>query len=60
LFDAAKRAGVRRIVHISITNPDGKSDLPYFSGKAEMEDYLKHTDCMPFFGRPCCSGRKIS
>lgn len=43
LFDAAKRAGVRRIVHISITNPDRKSDLPYFSGKAEMEDHIKKT-----------------
>jgi nucleoside-diphosphate-sugar epimerase len=27
LFDAAKRAGVGRVVHISITNPDHKSDL---------------------------------
>jgi uncharacterized protein YbjT (DUF2867 family) len=43
LFDAAKRAGVARIVHISITNPDRNSDLPYFSGKAEMEDYLRST-----------------
>lgn len=41
LFEAAKRAGVARIVHISITNPDRDSDLPYFSGKAEMEDHLK-------------------
>jgi NADH dehydrogenase len=43
LFDAAKRAGVTRIVHISITNPDRNSDLPYFSGKAEMEDHLRST-----------------
>jgi len=41
LFEAAKRAGVARIVHISITNPDRNSDLPYFSGKAEMEDQLR-------------------
>ena len=41
LFGAAKRAGVARIVHISITNPDRNSDLPYFSGKAEMEDQLR-------------------
>jgi uncharacterized protein YbjT (DUF2867 family) len=41
LFDAAKRAGVARIVHISITNPDRNSDLPYFRGKAEMEDHLR-------------------
>src|SRR5262249_48811318 len=43
LFDAAKRAGVSRVVHISITNPDRKSRLPYFRGKAELEDYLKKT-----------------
>jgi len=30
-------------VHISITNPDRKSHLPYFRGKAELEDYLKQT-----------------
>src|SRR6516164_3847325 len=41
LFEAAKRAGVARIVHISITNPDPNSDLPYFRGKAEMEDHLR-------------------
>jgi NADH dehydrogenase len=37
LFRAAKDAGVRRIVHISITHPDIDSDLPYFRGKAELE-----------------------
>jgi NADH dehydrogenase len=41
LFAAAKRAGVRRIVHVSITNPDLHSDLPYFHGKAELEGALK-------------------
>ena len=40
LFQAAKDAGVRRIVHVSITNPDIHSDLPYFSGKAELESVL--------------------
>ncbi len=28
LFSAAKDAGVRRIIHVSITNPDSNSDLP--------------------------------
>jgi NADH dehydrogenase len=37
LFQAAKDAGMRRIVHISITHPDIDSDLPYFRGKAELE-----------------------
>lgn len=40
LFRAAKDAGVRRIVHVSITNPDIDSDLPYFHGKAELEAAL--------------------
>ena len=40
LFDAAKRAGVNRIVHVSITNPDALSNLPYFRGKAELESAL--------------------
>jgi NADH dehydrogenase len=37
LFEAAKQAGVPRIVHLSITNPDLTSELPYFKGKAELE-----------------------
>ncbi len=41
MFSAAKKAGVRRIVHVSITNPDSTSDLPYFRGKAELESFLK-------------------
>ncbi len=40
LFQAAKEAGVRRLVHLSITNPDLASDLPYFRGKAELEATL--------------------
>jgi len=40
LFDAARRAGVPRIVHISITNPSLESPLPYFRGKAELEAAL--------------------
>jgi len=37
LIEAAQAAGVRRIVHISITNPSLDSPLPYFSGKAQNE-----------------------
>ncbi len=40
LFDAAKKAGVRRIVHVSITNPSEDSHLEYFSGKARLERAL--------------------
>jgi len=41
LFEAAKEAGVGRIVHISITNPSLESPLEYFRGKAELEQFLK-------------------
>jgi len=41
LFDAAKKAGVRRIVHVSITNPDENSPLEYFRGKGRIERVLK-------------------
>jgi NADH dehydrogenase len=40
LFDAAKRAGVGRIVHVSITNPSESSPLEYFRGKARLERAL--------------------
>ena len=52
LFDAAKCAGVRRLIHISITNPDSSSDLPYFRGKAEIEEHIKETGLSHAILRP--------
>jgi NADH dehydrogenase len=43
LFFAAQRAGVERIVHVSITNPSIESTLPYFRGKALVEYALAQT-----------------
>jgi uncharacterized protein YbjT (DUF2867 family) len=43
LFHAARRAGVRRIVHVSITNPTIESRYPYFRGKALVERALAET-----------------
>ena len=43
LFDAAKVAGVRRIVHISITNATEDSPSPYFRGKALAERALRES-----------------
>ena len=43
LFEAARRAGVRRIVHFSITNPDENSPLEYFAGKGRLERALIET-----------------
>lgn len=40
LFDAARSAGVERIVHVSITNPSDETNLEYFAGKAELEKAL--------------------
>ena len=43
LVQAAARAGVRRIVHVSITNPSLESSLPYFFGKAKNEQAVKQS-----------------
>jgi NADH dehydrogenase len=40
LFAAARRAGVRRIVHISVANPDAQSPHSYYRGKARAEEAL--------------------
>lgn len=40
LFDAARTAGVGRVVHVSITNPDEQSPLEYFRGKGQLERAL--------------------
>lgn len=37
LVNAARAAGVKRIVHISIANPSAESHLPYYWGKAANE-----------------------
>jgi nucleoside-diphosphate-sugar epimerase len=42
LFNAAKKAGVERIVHVSITNPENDLQLEYFHGKAKLEEKLKN------------------
>jgi NADH dehydrogenase len=40
LIRAAVQAGVRRIVHVSITNPSHDSPFGYFRGKAQVEDEI--------------------
>lgn len=40
LFDAAARAGIQRIVYVSILRADPSSPYPYFSGKGEVEQHL--------------------
>jgi uncharacterized protein YbjT (DUF2867 family) len=41
LFEAAKRAGVRRVVHVSVANSAPDSPFAYFRGKAATEDVLR-------------------
>jgi NADH dehydrogenase len=43
LFEAARRAGVRRVVHVSITNPSEDSPLEYFACKARLERSLRES-----------------
>jgi NADH dehydrogenase len=44
LFFAAKRAGVQRIVHVSIMHPEVDSPWPYFRGKALVERALAESE----------------
>jgi uncharacterized protein YbjT (DUF2867 family) len=43
LINAAKIAGIRRIIHVSITNPSEDTNLPYFRGKAALEHAVKES-----------------
>jgi NADH dehydrogenase len=43
LIDAARRTGVSRYIHISITNASADSPLPYFRGKGLVEQYLMNS-----------------
>ena len=52
LFQAAAAAGVRRIVHVSITNPSADSPYPYFRGKAAVEQALRDLDVSHAVLRP--------
>jgi uncharacterized protein YbjT (DUF2867 family) len=52
LFDAAKRAGVQRIVQVSITHPSLDSPWPYFRGKALVEAALAESEISHAVLRP--------
>ena len=52
LFKAASLAGVRRIVHFSITNPSLDSPLEYFRSKAILEQCLKDSGISHAILRP--------
>jgi uncharacterized protein YbjT (DUF2867 family) len=52
LFEAARRAGVARVVHLSIANPSVDSPLPYYRGKALVEQALTAADVPYSIVRP--------
>jgi uncharacterized protein YbjT (DUF2867 family) len=43
LMQAAVEAGVRKVVHISVSNPSLDSPLPYYAGKARTEEIVKES-----------------
>ncbi|MFQ5519913.1 MAG: SDR family oxidoreductase [Candidatus Methylomirabilia bacterium] len=52
LVKAAEEAGVRRIVHLSITNASQDSRLPYFRGKGLSEKVVIHSNLSYAILRP--------
>jgi NADH dehydrogenase len=52
LVQAAKDAGVERIVHVSITNPSVDSPFEYFRGKAVLEGAIIDSDLSYAILRP--------
>jgi NADH dehydrogenase len=52
LLDAAARAGVRRVVHVSVANPDERSPFPYFRGKAQAEALVRASGLAHAIVRP--------
>ncbi len=52
LFDAAREAGIKRVVHISITNPSEDSPFEYFRGKALLERALAESGLSHAILRP--------
>ena len=52
LIHAAEEAGVRRIVHLSITNASEESTLPYFRGKGLVESAIMRSSLSYAIIRP--------
>jgi NADH dehydrogenase len=52
LLAAARRAGVRRVVHISIAHADEASPYPYFRAKGEVERLVRESGLSYAFLRP--------
>ena len=52
LVNAARDAGVHRIVHVSVANPSESSPFPYFRGKALAERHVRESGLSHAIVRP--------
>jgi uncharacterized protein YbjT (DUF2867 family) len=52
LIDAARTAGIERMVHVSIAHPDANSRLRYYRGKAEVEHAVRDSGMSYAIVRP--------
>jgi uncharacterized protein YbjT (DUF2867 family) len=52
LVAAAREAGVRRVVHLSVSNPSDDSPFPYFRGKAQAERVVRESGLAYAIVRP--------
>lgn len=52
LFECARRAGVKRAVHVSVTQAELNDPLPYYDGKAKQEQLLRSSGLSYAIVRP--------
>jgi len=52
LVQCAKKAGVRQIIHLSVSNPSENSNLSYYKGKAQAENMIKNSGLSYLILRP--------
>ncbi len=54
VIDAAKKAGVKHIVHLGVFSPKADCDDPHFAWHQMIEVYLKHSEISYTFLHPNC------
>jgi uncharacterized protein YbjT (DUF2867 family) len=52
LVRCAQKAGVRQIIHLSVSNPSENSKLSYYKGKAQAENMIKNSGLSYLILRP--------
>lgn len=43
LLRAAEKAGIKKLVHLSVSNPSKDASFPYFRGKARIEEMIRQS-----------------